>query len=285
MDSLQQTPMKRSMAPSGEVTQTTARHVIEKALPSLHILGFAASSVAAGWLLLQLVRHTRVLITDKPEALEGLWNALVRSEVKQLVASPLWITDQDWKAGLDFLADPDTSPRLLILRDFDVAIQETDLVPARVSWIASQGALSSNRIVLVPSNNELTDVSPRVFELATLGSRDVSSTIEKLASSMKDMPPTLDLKQSPSAVVGYERLKNPTTERELRAQVGQAGVFIPTRIAEAFVSLYEGLQASLSDVSSASIAQSSILLPWVRASKGETVAKLVQNAFAALYGV
>jgi hypothetical protein len=287
IDSLQTAPVRRTPAITGEAAQTTAKLAIEKWLPSLKQLGLADPSVAAGWLLLQVIRHARVLITDKPEALEGLWRALAGSEVKQLVASPLWISEQDWKAGLDFLSDPDTAPRLLVLHDFDVAIQETYLVPALVGWIASQGHLSSNRILLVPSNNELADVSPRVFELATLCTKDVSyiRDIEKLASSMKDIPPTLELKQSSSAVLGYERLKDATTERELRAQVWQAGVFIPTRIAEAFVSLYEGLQASLSDVNSASIAQSSTLLPWVKASKGETVAKLVQNAFAALYAV
>jgi hypothetical protein len=285
IDALEPKVAKKSGGSAAPTTHTTPRHAIEKWLPSLGILGISTASLSAGWLLLQVLRRTRVVITDKPEAFSGLWKLLASNEVKQLAVSPLWVTELDWKAGLEFLSEPETGPRLLVLFDFDVAIQESYLIPALIGWLASQSPLSANRILLVPSNSALEDVSPRVFELALLCSQDAHyiRELERLSSTMKDLPPTLDLQQSPSAIVGYEPIRNSATERELRQYVSQAGVQLPNRVAENFISLYEGLQTSLSATNSALIAQGAALLPWVRASRGETVAKSVQNAFSALY--
>jgi hypothetical protein len=285
IEALEPKMAKKSGGSAGPTTHTTPRNAIEKWLPSLGMLGLSTASLSAGWLLLQVLRRTRVVITDKPEAFSGLWKLLASNEVKQLVVSPLWVTELDWKAGLEFLSEPETAPRLLVLFDFDVAIQESYLIPALIGWLANQSPLSANRILLVPSNSALEDVSPRVFELALLCSQDVLyiRELERLSSTMKDLPPTLDLQQSPSAIVGYEPIRNSATERELRQYVSQAGVQLPNRVAENFISLYEGLQTSLSATNSASIAQGAALLPWVRASRGDTVAKSVQNAFSALY--
>ncbi len=285
IEALEPAVVKKPASSPGQPSQMTPRRVIENWLPSLEMLGITAPSVASGWLLLQVLRRTRALITDKPDVFAGLWRVLAGSEVKHLVVSPLWVTEQDWKAGIEFLSEPHPMPRLLLLSDFDVAIQESYLIPALIGWLESQSPLSANRIILVPSNNALADVCPRAFEIATLCSQDISfiRDIERLSSTMEDMPPTLDLQQSPSAIVGYEPIRNASTERELRQYVSQAGVLIPNRVAANFISLYEGLQTSLSATNSASIAQSAALLPWVRASKGETVAKSVQNSFTALY--
>jgi hypothetical protein len=264
---------------------TTPKEVIEKWGPGLELLGVIDRPVQAGWLLLQLIRHARVLITDKPNVLTRLWKALPDGETKLLVASPLWITDIDWKAGLEYLSEPDTRPRLLVLSDFDVAIQETYLIPSLLGWISSQSPLSANRIVLVPSNNELAGVSPRVFEVATLLTQDAAFVrgLEKLTITMKDLPPTLELQQSAATIVSYEHLQNVPAERELRRYVSNSGVSLPNSVAENFISLYGGLQSFLSANDAAFVAQSAILLPWVQASRGETVARSVQNAFTALY--
>ena len=239
----------------------------------------------AGWLLLQIIRRTRVVITDKPGMLTSLWKALPGGEIKQLVASPLWITEQDWKEGLAFLSEPDVTPRLLVLLDFDVGIQETYLVPAVLGWMTNPAAPSANRIVLVPASRELSAVSPRVFEFALLLAQDTSyvQDMEKYANTIKDTPPTMDLKQTAASLLSYERLQDSAAERQLGRYVGNSGVSLPTAVAENFISLYEGLQSFLSATDSALVAQAAVLLPWVRASRGETVAKAVQNAFSALY--
>lgn len=270
---------------SQKFVNTTPKEVIEKWRPGLELLGVIDRPVQAGWLLLQLIRHARVLIADKPDVITTLWKALPNGETKLLVASPLWMTDLDWKAGLEYLSEPDIRPRLLVLSDFDVAIQETYLIPSLLGWISSQSPLSANRIVLVPSNNELTGVSPRVFEVATLLTQDAAFVrgLEKLTSTMKDLPPTIELQQSASAVVSYEHLQNVPAERELRRYVSISGVSLPNSVAENFISLYEGLRSFLSANDAGFVAQSAILLPWVQASRGETVARSVQNAFTALY--
>jgi chaperonin cofactor prefoldin len=287
IDSLEPTSIGKIKVSARELVTTTPKQVIETWSTSFQMYGHGLASrpIESGWLLLQIIRRTRVVITDKPGMLTSLWKALPGGEIKQLVASPLWITEQDWKEGLAFLAEPDATPRLLVLLDFDVGIQETYLVPAVLGWMTNPTAPSSNRIVLVPANRELTAVSPRVLEFALLLAQDTSyvQDMERFANAIKDTPPTMDLKQTAASLVSYERLQDAAAERELRRYVSNSGVSLPTAVAENFISLYEGLQSFLSATDSALVAQAAVLLPWVRASRGETVAKAVQNAFNALY--
>jgi len=287
IDSLGPTSIGKIKVSARELVTTTPKQVIETWSTSFQMYGHGLASrpIESGWLLLQIIRRARVVITDKPGMLTSLWKALPGGEIKQLVASPLWITEQDWKEGLAFLAEPDATPRLLVLLDFDVGIQETYLVPAVLGWMTNPAAPSSNRIVLVPANRELTAVSPRVLEFALLLAQDTSyvQDMERFANAIKDTPPTMDLKQTAASLVSYERLQNAVAERELRRYVSNSGVSLPTAVSENFISLYEGLQSFLSATDSALVAQAAVLLPWVRASRGETVAKAVQNAFNALY--
>jgi hypothetical protein len=287
IESLEPISIGKAKANAKELVTTTPKQVIETWSTSFQMYGHGLASrpMEAGWLLLQIIRRTRVVITDKPGMLTSLWKALPGGEIKQLVASPLWITEQDWKEGLAFLSEPDVTPRLLVLLDFDVGIQETYLVPAVLGWMTNPAAPSANRIVLVPASRELSAVSPRVFEFALLLAQDTSyvQDMEKYANTIKDTPPTMDLKQTAASLLSYERLQDSAAERQLGRYVGNSGVSLPTAVAENFISLYEGLQSFLSATDSALVAQAAVLLPWVRASRGETVAKAVQNAFSALY--
>jgi hypothetical protein len=264
---------------------TTTRQVIERWSPSLEMFGITNRPQQAGRILLEVIRQTRVIITDKPEVISSLWKALQDGEEKDIFVSPLWLTEQDWKVGIDFLSDPEAPPRLLVLTDFDVAIQESYLVPVLKAWLLRQNSSCANRIALVPSNVELDDVSPKIFEVATLITQDASylREMDKFTGRIKEPLVSPLVSQPSSAVFSSERIRNATAEQELRRYVWTAGVVLSSAITERFICLYEALQALLSPVDAASIAQSAVLLPWVRAHRGATVATSVQNAFTTLY--
>ena len=282
-----QTPVS-AISPSKprELSNTTTKEVLQKWSPSLSSFGVTDSSLRSCWLILEVIRRSRVLLTDKPEVITNLFGATQEGESKTLAASPLWLTEADWKSGLTYLSEDDLIPRVLVISEFDVAIQETYLVPAMISWVTNVSPLSANRIVLVPSDSELGLVSPRVFEVATLLTQHVgfAKALEKLSGTMKDLPPTLELKQSGAAVIGFERSQNAAAETQLYRYLSNLGVPIPTRLAERFVSLFEGLRKFLSARDASFVAQQGMLLPWVRASRGETVARSLQDALSALDG-
>jgi hypothetical protein len=269
-----------------QLSSTSTQEVFQKWSPTLGLLGVADCSMRCCWLILEVIRRSRILITDKPDVITHLFRAAQDGESKSLVASPLWLTEADWKTGLEYLSQDELIPRVLVLSEFDVAIQETYLVPALINWISTLSPLSANRIVLVPSDSELSLVSPRVFEVSTLLTQHVGfvKALEKLAGTMKDLPPTLDLKQSGAAVIAFERSQNATAEAQLYRYVSNLGVPVPTRLAEHFISLFEGLRTFLSARDASIIAQQLILLPWVRAARGETVARSLQDALSALDG-
>ena len=151
----------------GPRSTTTALQVINKWSQGFEEVGVPSNTVGASWILLEVVRRSRVILTDKPNLLLSLSRALPEGETSSLVASPLWVRDSDWKDGLAFLNEDSGVPRTLVIEDFDVALQEAYLVPPLIAWLTSIGANCANRVVLVPSKSDLMAVSPRVLELTS----------------------------------------------------------------------------------------------------------------------
>jgi hypothetical protein len=269
-----------------QASTTTALQTIAKWAQAFDEVGVPSTSIGASWILLEVIRRSRVILTDKPQLLLSLIAALPAGESRCVVASPMWVTESDWKDALGFISEDVGVPRVLVVMDFDVGLQETYLVPALTGWASGSGPQSGNRVVLVPSDSELAAVSPRVFELATLATHSAPYVrdLKRLGGAISDTPSTLELPQAAATIIGYTRSKNVPYEDHLRQYATNYGVSVPPRVLENFVSLYEGLRSSLSARDAGYIAQEASLIPWVECACGEAVSRTLQEALKRLDG-
>jgi hypothetical protein len=260
-------------------TQTTTAQVLLKWSQTFPETGLPCASLGAAWILLQIIRRSRIILTDKSQLLAGLVNALPFAESRTVVPSPLWTSEADWKEALAFIIEDTNVPRVLVVLDFDVALQEAYLVPALTAWVSSVQIRCSNRIVLIPSDVDLTEVSPRVLEFATVLTRNAPylPELDRLGEMM-DRPMILDVPQTASGVMGYARAASISTEDELRRIAVNCGASIPTRVLENFVTLYDGLRGALGSRDAGRIAEHAALLPWIERARGETVSRAVSAA-------
>jgi hypothetical protein len=267
-------------------TTSTALQTIQKWNQVFEEVGVPSRSIGASWILLEVVRRSRVILTDKPQLLLDLISALPEAESCSIVASPLWISESDWKDGLSFVSTDIGVPRLLVIQDFDVALQEAYLVPGLIAWASKLGPQCANRVVLVPSDSELAAVSSRIFEIATLATHSVPyiRDLKRLGETLSDPPPTLELPQSSASILAYARSRNVSSEDDLRQYAANYGVSLPPRVLENFVSLNDGLRASLGRRDAGFVAEQATLLPWIENACGEARSRTVQEALRRLDG-
>jgi hypothetical protein len=225
------------------------------------------------------------LLTDKPELIFNLIDNIPGGESRSITATPIWVGEADWKDALAFISEDVAAPRALAILDFDVALQDAYLVPALVAWVSGVKPECANRVVLVPSQPELGAVSPRVFELAALIAHNVAYVrdLKRIAASVTDSPLTLELPQLSSTILAYARSKNVTSEDELAQYAANYGVSVPTRVLENFVSVFEGLRASLKARDAAYVAQHATLIPWIEYARGEATSRTMQAALRTVF--
>lgn len=269
-----------------QLPMTTALQVITKWRDAFSESGVPSGSIGASWILLEIVRRSRVIVTNRPELMITLMGAVPGGQVRRLVASPLWLTESDWKDGLTFVTEIVDASRVLIIDDFDVALQETYLVPALIAWLTAAPSTCTSRVVLVPSGSEFSSISPRVLELATLLTDAVPyiRDLKRLGATISDSPPTLEYPQSGTGVLSYMRTKSVSSEEELRRYARNYGVALPPRLIQSFVSLDEGLQAFLSIRDARAVAQEATLMPWIERARGESLARIFREAMQVLNG-
>jgi len=125
--------------------------------------GYSGADKKLLWAVLQLIRRSRVLIASKPKFILSFFKLLPLCEVKHITASPMWVSPSDWEDALKFVSDDSSNRRILVISDFDVAIQEAYLIPGLISFLNSTPN-ASNRILLVPSKLDKTAVCQRLWE-------------------------------------------------------------------------------------------------------------------------
>jgi hypothetical protein len=226
-----------------------------------------------------MLRRARILISELPSTLISLFKALPGAEVRHAVASPLWVDSADWKEHLEFLTPQADSPRLLVLTDFDIAIQETYLIPPMLAW--SEGCPpNSNRLLLVPSGSDAGTTIPRVYEASVVlpSSLEYARELSRIGDSIVDLPPTLDVVQSTAEILSFSHSRNSASEDQLRQYANNYGVALPRRVVENFTNLYDGLRASVSARDAGYLTLQAALDPWLECARGATVAATLQAA-------
>jgi hypothetical protein len=263
---------------------TTVLKAINKWSEGLREAGISGDTISAGRILLEVIRRSRVILTDKPGLMTSLVSALPQGECRTLVASPLWLTEVDWKEGLAFISEDVGIPRVLLITDFDVALQETSLVAPLIAWALAASPTCANRVVLVPSDPELSSVSPRILELATLLTRNAPyiQDLTRLGATITHASSPPEDTQSSASLIGNLRSKNAASEEQLGKYARKYGVSLPPRVVENFISLDDGLLALLGGREARYVALEAALMPWVERARGEAVSRILREALEVL---
>ena len=237
----------------------------------------APNSAALARVVLEMIRRSRVLLTARPEILKQLFAAsFLDAEIRVTAASPLWISDADWKDDLAYLQRSGTRPKLLVIENFDAALQDAYLFPPLVAWLQSIANASASRVVLVPSVDDLSDVSPRIHEISTcLAHQPPHRGWPQFDEARMKAP--LEV-QSAADLVKFVRSTNPSGERELSQYLCNQKISLPLRLIQGFVNVYDGLRLLLPSREARVIAQDATLIPWGERALGATQLTMLRNA-------
>jgi hypothetical protein len=242
------------------------------------------NSFATGRVMLEIVRRSRVVLTSKPMWMTKLFASIADGVCRTSAASPLWISDADWKEELAFITEDTGQPRLLVLEDFDVALQDAYLVPAIITWLSTLQGKCTNRIVLVPSSGELANISPRILEIATFATHDAPYIRDISSFDSSAMPPPNDVPQAAADLLAFSRVINVNSETQLRRYVANLGIALAPRVAEGFVNLDEGLRPLLGRRGARIVAQEATLMPWTACARGAASEKILRGALQVVNG-
>ncbi|MGH9343622.1 MAG: hypothetical protein ACRD19_07675, partial [Terriglobia bacterium] len=223
-----------------------------------------------------IVRRSRVLLTPRPELLKQLFGTFPDAEIRVTAASPLWISAADWKDDCAYLHQPDTGPRLLVIENFDAALQEAYLLPPLLAWLASIADTSTNRVALIPSVDDLSDVNPRIHEISTcLAYQPPNRGWPQFDESRLKSPPAV---QSALDLITFIRPADPSGERELSQYLDNQKISLPLRLIKGFVNVYDGLRSLLPPREARVIAQDATLIPWGERALGAAQLTMLRNA-------
>lgn len=244
----------------------------------------APNSLNLAQIVLEVLRRSRVFLTREPRLLTELFTSVPDGQTRVIAASPLWLSDADWREGLAFLEQEGKPPRLLVIENFDSGLQEAYLLPSLLAWLASVPTTSPTRIALVPSGNALEDVSPRVLEVTTcLAYQGTALDWTHFGD------PTTESLQKPAQLRGellqFERSMDASAEHAFAKYLQNQHISVPSRLLRGFANLVEGLRSrlSLSLREACVIAQEATLIPWAQRAAGEAHVMIIRNALRSLY--
>jgi hypothetical protein len=258
---------------------------LEKWRLSFTEIGLRSPSLGSTWIAFEMVLRSRFVLTDKPRWISDLYRLVPSADIRITSASPHWTTEADWRNDLAFLSDHSAGPRALILLDFDVALQETYLVPSLNVLRASLPSKSPNRMILVPHEPGLRSVSPRALEFMTvLDSVEQRRLLPLIGSGVRELSPTSTLPQLGSALLRFVESRTPHGEEDLRLYASNVGVQLPPSLVQNYLNICEGLLASLSPRDSALASREATLMPWIERYRGESVARIMREALDRLEG-
>jgi len=257
----------------------TSLQVLEKWREALVAAG-APNSDAVADVVLEAVRRSRVLLTARPEILKALFTSFPDGQIRVIATSPLWTSEADWRDDLAYLQHEPSRPRLLIIENFDAALQDAYLVPALLAWLTSLAETSLSRVALVPSSDDLSDVTSRVLEISTclaykaphLGWPQFD---EKRLKARLQARVAADL-------VKFIRSTDSASERGLSQYLHNKSISLPVRLTRNFANVYDGIRALLPPQEARVVAQDTTLIPWGERALSATQLTLLRSALDGL---
>lgn len=239
--------------------------------------GLANPTLSLISILMKIMKNSRIVLTDRPNIILGILSAALNVDIQRFSASPLWINSSDWAEGIKLLRDKSES-HIIVLSDFDVAIQESYLVPTLSHWFDDPSGNSLSRLVLVPSKPLLSAVSNRVLEMSSVLEFD-SKWISRsnVKTDTRSSHHKNDNSVSLEEILGFSVSPNVEFESNLKKFANNLGIDLPPRLASQFVNLYMALSKELPDNEAGGIALEVTVLPWVRSVRGVSVGRIVEE--------
>lgn len=270
---------------SGNRSGLTVRETSNQWAEKCRSLGMSEKSLLVVPVILQTLTRTKVVITSHPQLLVDLLK-MSGAVIKSTCASPLWNNKSELTSEKVFLETPDSHPKVLVISDFDVALQETYLIPFLIDWI--QHPLSdSSKIILVPAHSGFPQVNPRLFEFAWHFSwreemaQDLRIKLDECDEKFSKLP----LVSSESgAICKYQYSTNIGFESDLAKISANEGVVLPPRLMNQFMNVLIGLSDVLSHEDSGNAAVAFSVLPWLRCTRGDAVSRIIEERFRMVFG-
>ncbi len=112
-----------------------------------------------------MLKSSQVIIVDRFDFLQSLIDQIYNyNQIKQISTHPSWINKNDWEEGVTFIESERNDARLLIINDYDKALQECYLRPVLIHWLNNY--LSPyDKIILVSAEPDLKEASSSILEL------------------------------------------------------------------------------------------------------------------------
>lgn len=248
-------------------------------------MGIPEKALKALPLIIQALTRTKVVIAWQPQLIIELFK-LAGSDVKTVCVSPLWINKKELDNELRSLSKSSANPHILVISDFDVALQEVYLVPFLVDWLQSNSS-NVSKVILVPSTSNIGRINPRILELGWLF--DWLQFLEQITQFNADEC-LLKFEKSPlsgengSALFRHKFSTNLSFESDL-AKIGfNEGVILPPSLMSQFMNVHIGLMDILSYGDSGKAALSLCLVPWLKRTRGEAVCRIFEERIRAVFG-
>lgn len=236
-------------------------------------------------LLFQTITRTKIIISYQPQPLVDLFK-LARCQFKNTCVSPMWTSKKDMEAEFKFLTDASSASKVLVVSDFDVALQELYLIPFLIEWMNDE-ASNFNKIILVPSTSSLNRINTRVLELGWIfeWKDDLQKSIAiNVDDCLEKFEKSNFAAQNSFELFRYQSSNNILFQSDLAKISLNEGVLLPPALMTQFMNIQIGLKSILSEGDSGKAAISFCIIPWLKRSRGDAICRIFEERFRIVFG-
>jgi len=228
-----------------------------------------------------------IIITDDTRPFDFLFSKLGNNFVQQVGVNPMWTNAEPWSTQYRFISENSERPRVLVMKDFDCALQELYLNPKLLEW-GSTEASKKNRIILSLSEPKLDFISKRTLELGIPIQFANDALIE-----MRSIAGEVEIGRLTSLVVDTDLAKvfenvgstDPRFEANLRTLLENDGLNIPSTMADTFTKLVATLSRFFHPDLAPRIAIQILVHPWICKVRGAHAGRMLDERMRVIFGV
>lgn len=287
---------RKQVQPVIQASPTAAVEVGKNTLPATILTEYQAHlkiQMGDQWnesifaLFLSCIISTPILITDDTRPFDFLFSKLGNTFVQQLGVNPMWTNAEPWSAQYRFISEKSERPRILVLKDFDCALQELYLIPKLLEW-GSNDASKKNRIILSLSEPKFDFVSKRTLELGIpiQFTNDAFIDMRSIAGEVGTGRLTSLVADTDLAKV-FENVgsTDPRFESNLRTLLENDGLSIPSSVAGTFTKLVAALSRFFHPDLAPRIAIQILVHPWICKVRGAHAGRMLDERMRVIFGV